>query len=632
APRNAHRFPDGQVFLDLRGFSPTDERLPPQVALLSLLSALGVAPGDVPSQPDAQIGLYRSLVADRGLLLVLDNAGDVGQVTPLLPGGSSAAVLITSRDNLNGLAATHGATSVTVPSLSRAESRELIATRLGPERLAAEPAAVDALTSLLGGLPLALSILATRAREHARFSLESLVCELRDETARLAALDVGGAVSVRAVFSWSSAALPPDLVRVFGLLGLAPQADLSLAAAASLVGLGTGEARAALSALERASLVEEHQPGRYRMHDLVKLYAFERAADLPVAERDAALPRLTDFYLHSACAAQKPLDPTDPTRPWITIDPPEPGCVPLGFTTPKEALDWFRAEAACLVTAQHEAVARGWHGVVWRLAWAQTAYYQQVGHPHLLHELWTVGLASARALGDGEVLLLALRRLGNASRRIGGFADAVELLEESVALATVVGSPFDQVLCLLTFAECLQTVGDSQGALDQCDRAEAINRTLDDPSLTLRVLASVAWYAAGCEQYERAEEAARTAVTLVVPGDFHAMTAILDTLGHIACRTGRLDQAADHYDEALAIAVENDDEYSIGDTAENVGWVYAMRDDLDRTTSRWNQAVHSYVVQQRAADAARVLGLLERLRQAESPAALVAERDTAAHP
>jgi DNA-binding SARP family transcriptional activator len=304
AHQHADRFPDGQLFVDLRGYSAT-EPIPPATAVRGFLEALGVHPGRVPGEIEARTALYRSVVARRRMLIVLDNARDADQVVPLLPGTPSCTVLVTSRNRLSRLVATHGAHPLPVDALPAAASRQELVHRLGAARLAAEPEAVEDLLAHCGGFPLALGILAARAQSATELPLASLADELREAATRLAAFDAG----LPDVLSWSYRTLTTDQARLFALLGLAPGPDISMPAAASLVGLPPSRARTLLRALEDAHLVRQHVAGRYRMHDLVKLYAADRAADdLPADVTVAAQRRLVDFYLHTARTAERLLD------------------------------------------------------------------------------------------------------------------------------------------------------------------------------------------------------------------------------------------------------------------------------------------------------------------------------------
>jgi len=297
AHQRLDRFPDGQLHVNLRGFDSAGHPMSPQAAVRGFLGALGIARAAIPAELDARVGLYRSLVAHRRMLIMLDNARDTAQVAPLLPGSSACTVLVTSRNRLPGLVASYGAQPVTLDALAEPETRALLAARVRAERLNAEPDAVAELLAYCGGLPLALSVVAGRANVHPAFPLAELASELRDATTRLGALDEGDpSVSLPEVLSWSYHALTAQQSSVFLLLGLAPGADIALPAVASLTALPVERVRGVLRELENVSLVLEHVPGRYRMHDLVRLYAAERAVtDLPGDASKAALRRRREF-------------------------------------------------------------------------------------------------------------------------------------------------------------------------------------------------------------------------------------------------------------------------------------------------------------------------------------------------
>jgi hypothetical protein len=367
AHHNAERFPDGQLHVNLRGFDPSGEPLTPQAVLHGFLTALGVDADAVPTDLDARTGLYRSLLADRRMLVVADNAADTTQVTPLLPAGPSCAVLVTSRNRLPGLATAHGAHLVSLDVMSECEARALQLRHLDGLRLGTEPAAAADLLSVCAGLPLALSITAARAAQHPTFPLAGLAGELRETHHRLDALDAGDPhANLRTVLSWSCHALDPRARRVFALLGLAEGPDVGLPAAAALTGLTVGQTRGVLRTLENASLVRQHAPGRYRMHDLVGLHAAEQAEQqLTTDARTSAARRLVDFYLHTASAADHLMYPH---REVVRLDPPSDGHRPQPLADTAAALRWFDTERACLAATVELARARRWHTAVWQLA------------------------------------------------------------------------------------------------------------------------------------------------------------------------------------------------------------------------------------------------------------------------
>ena len=275
----------------------------PAEVIRGFLDALQVPLGRIPASPEAQAGLYRSLLAGKRMLVLLDSARDADQVRPLLPGSASCLVVVTSRHQLAGLAVTEGAREISLDVFTEEEARDLLALRLGMQRLASEPEAVRRLTELTARLPLALSIAAARAAGHPSFRLATVAAELGDARSRLDVLDAGDAASsVRAVFSWSYRSLNGPAARMFRLLGLHPGPDVSASAAASLAGIPPAQARHALSRLTSAHLLAEHAPGRYAFHDLLREYAAEQARD---NEDRTALHRVLDHYLHSARAADR---------------------------------------------------------------------------------------------------------------------------------------------------------------------------------------------------------------------------------------------------------------------------------------------------------------------------------------
>ncbi|MEN3357756.1 MAG: hypothetical protein V7637_1738 [Mycobacteriales bacterium] len=315
--RAAGHFPDGQLFLDLRGFDASDTPTGRAEALRSLLSGLGMPPDQIPADVDAKAGLYRSLLAGRRLLVILDNARDAQQAGALLPGTPGCAAIVTSRNRLTGLAV-HGAALLTVDLPGVEDARDSLRARLGARRAAAEPAALDAIIARCARLPLALAVVGARAHGNPGFPLAAIARELRTAQDSLDAFAGDDADSdVRGVFSWSYRSLPAPAARLFRLLSLHRGPAVSVAAAASLAGAPPRETRDLIGELTRGRLLIEQLPGRFVLHDLIRTYAAELARDLePAADRDAALDRLIAHYLHTAQVAQRWLDPgRAPTGP-----------------------------------------------------------------------------------------------------------------------------------------------------------------------------------------------------------------------------------------------------------------------------------------------------------------------------
>jgi transcriptional regulator with XRE-family HTH domain len=301
AHRAAERFPDGQLYVNLRGFDPSGAPVAPAEAIGGFLDAFGVPVDRIPVSPDAQTALYRSLLAGRRMLIILDNARDDAQVRPLLPGSAPCLVLVTSRRQLAGLAATEAAHLLTLDTLTRAEAREMLSDRLGHELVDDETGAVGELISLCAGLPLALAIAAARHSARPSHPLQALVEELRPQQDRLKVLnatDVADAVtSARAVFSWSYQSLSQHAARMFRLLAAHPGPSITATAAAALAGVGLDRTRTLLRELVLANLLTEHADSSYTLNDLLRAYAAEqtgKTGDAADASRGPAMRRKLD--------------------------------------------------------------------------------------------------------------------------------------------------------------------------------------------------------------------------------------------------------------------------------------------------------------------------------------------------
>lgn len=374
----ADRFPDGQLYVNLRGFDPAAPPISPAEVVHTFLDALGVPPERIPVNLDGQTSLYRSLMADRRMLVVLDNARDADQVRPLLPGSSGCFVIVTSRNHLTSLVTAEGAHPVTLDLLTSEESILLLLRRLGPHRIAAEPQAVQDIIEYCVRLPLALSIVAARAASHPTFSLTALVAELHETRGGLDFFTASDpAANVRALFSWSYRQLDSDSASVFRRLGLHPGPDISVPATVSLSGLPAGLARRALAELAYVHLISEHDPGRYTFHDLLRAYAAElgNTAD-PETERRAAIRRMIDHYLYTAHGAALLIHQR---RTAIDLPTPRPG---VQFEKPADlasAMTWFETEHPVLLGIVHLAAAEG-HPDVWQLPWIFGEFLERRGH------------------------------------------------------------------------------------------------------------------------------------------------------------------------------------------------------------------------------------------------------------
>jgi tetratricopeptide (TPR) repeat protein len=397
----AARFPDGQLYVDLRGYDPSGEPAAPAEAMRGFLDTLGVTADRAPARLDQQASLYRSLLDGRRMLVVLDNASDAAQVRALLPGSPTCAVLVTSRNPLTGLLASVAARTITLDVLPLLEARDLLAARLGTERLSLEPDAVSELVTLCACLPLALSIVAARAAVNPAHQLAALVAELNDSRHRLDALDTGDAMmNVRAVFSWSYQRLSPGAARLFRLIGLHPGPDISISAAASLAGLPVTQARPLLTELASVHLLTEQPIGRFGYHDLLRAYA----AELAGAEADdhaAALLRVLDHYLGTARAANMLLYPSRGTVP---LPPPQDGAGADPLGDPEQAGNWLRQERLVLLGALAKAAELGLDVHAWQIAFYLARFFDFGGYWDDWARAQEVAVIAAARLDDANAL------------------------------------------------------------------------------------------------------------------------------------------------------------------------------------------------------------------------------------
>jgi tetratricopeptide (TPR) repeat protein/transcriptional regulator with XRE-family HTH domain len=555
AHRVAGRFPDGQLYVNLRGFDPSGRVLDPADAVRGFLDALGVPPDKIPAGTEAQTARYRSLLAGKRVLVVLDNARDAEQVRPLLPASPAALVLVTSRNQLTGLLATDGAHPLRLGVLSPEESRDLLNARLGTARVAAEPGAVPEIVAACAGLPLALSIAAARARQSG-FPLAALVADLTEAGNRLNVLDAGDPLSdVRAIFSWSYATLTPPAARLFRLLGLHPGADLSTPAAAALAGAPVAETRRLLTQLTRANLATEHRPGRFTQHDLLRTYAAELAA---ADEAGDALTRLIAHYVHTACTANRLVYPNLDAIA-VPLEPLPPGVGTQRIADHEAAMSWLAAEHANLLAAAAHAAGSGLHTYTWQLAWGLDTFHYRQWHPHDQVATWEAAVIAARHLDSPGVLAYTHRRLGEAYRRLGRPAEGSAQAQEALLLFTRIGDRCGEADVHLDLSMLAERQGDLEEALEHAERALAATRSggagaTDPVELRMaRALNTVGWFRALLGDHAAALVFCQEALEINTRrGDEENIAFTLDSLGYAHQHLRDYEQAVDHYERAIA--------------------------------------------------------------------------------
>jgi tetratricopeptide (TPR) repeat protein len=593
AHRVAHLFPDGQLYLNLRGFDPAGQVLDPGEALRRLIGAFAVPAAQLPSDVEALAALYRSLLDGRRLLVVLDNARDADQIRPLLPGTPTALVVVTSRNPLTSLVAADGARPLTLDVLPAAEARELLEGRIGWDRVAAEPEAAEQLVAGCARLPLALSIAAARAVATGS-SLTAVAGELADTQRRLGALDAGDPVTrVRAVFSWSYHALTPPAQRLFRLLGLHPGPDVSTAAAASLAGAPADAVSVLLTELTRTGLLAEHAPARYGFHDLLATYAAQLAGEEePEAERHVAIARLLDSYLHAAYTADRLLYPQrDPIR--IPLDPPAAGAIAWAPTGEREALDWLAAEHRVLMAALRLAADSGYHARTWQLAWALNTFLHRRGYQQDRATAWLLASGAADRLGNPAAGGHAYRDLGWAIIRMGRYREAHTHLDRALELAARAADQIGQAHIHRALASLLEREGDLREALAHDRRALGLYQAVDYRQGEADALNSIGWDHSLLGEHTDALASCQQALALhQQAGDRWGEANTWDSLGFIQHELGRYDQAVDCYQRAVTLVHDLGDDYHeadtlgrLGDTHHAAGQHRAARDSWARALS-----------------------------------------------
>lgn len=586
----AERFPDGQLYVNLRGFDTRAEPLDPLTVIRDFLLALGVQAKDIPSSEDALLAAYRSALAQRRALLVLDNARDVDQVRPLLPGGAANLVLVTSRNRLSGLVAREGAQPVALDVLDERAAIELLTERIGAARVSAEPAAVSRLVERCAGLPLALGIVAARAAFGD--SLAVLAEELDHE--RLDALDIDDTTGVRAVFSWSLRSVSETAARVFVLLGLHPGPDFSLAVAASLAGQPPAQTRRALNELAASSLVATAAAGRFVLHDLVRDYLTERVAELPEERRSEARQRMFDHYLHTAWSACVSIEESKIRWP----DLPRP--VEFAVVEPIANLDagyaWYDAEHRALLGVFTQLEAVGADDVLWTYAYSMHLYLLRRGHLDEAVDVETRGFAAAQRegslfgqsrlnrslaavhlarrdfamteshlarglrcdekLGDRNGQLNVARGLAYMCELQGRAEDALAALQRVHTLSEGLESRYERACFVAAYGRANHLVGKSERALELCLEAHAVFVELGHPgsvamSTTYETLGDI--YLKLGRHAEAIENLEMSVRMLRGIKDTHTLSEVLVQLAKVKIVAGYREAARELLVEALLI-------------------------------------------------------------------------------
>ncbi|MFF7459366.1 ATP-binding protein [Kitasatospora sp. NPDC008115] len=551
------QFPGGQLYANLHGYDPQEPTAPAQV-LERFLRALDVPAAAIPSDLEALASSYRSLVAGRRMLIVLDNASRAAQVRPLLPGAPGCLVVVTSRHRLPGLGVREGARHLTLEVLAEHDAVELLRTVTSDYRSEDDPAELVQLARLCARLPLALRIAAERAAGRPRMLLDDLIQDLRDESSLWDALsseDEEESGAVRSVFAWSYRALPPDAARLFRMLGLHPTGEFSAAAAAALVATGVRPARRLLDGLVANHMVEQTGADRFRFHDLLRAYAVDQArGEQEPQESERAVRRVLAWYLHTADAAQARAAPHEPRVPLTLL---EPDVEPAAFDDEASAIRWFETERENLAAAVRTGAALGLDGYVHRLATVLRAFYMVRNHFQDWFDTSRLGLDAARREGDRHAQAELHESLGMAYTQSGRPDQAVDQYQAALAFRRELGDPAGEALTLNGLGLLWLRRRRLTDAQEAFERAAALFRALEDTYWEPHTAVNLAETEAALGRLTEAERLVRAGLEAFRErADRWAEGNALRVLSLIQLAGGRAAEALDSAQRAVDLALD----------------------------------------------------------------------------
>lgn len=539
AHRLVQRFPDVQLWADLHGFDADELPADPSAVLESFLRLLGVPGGQIPESLEERAALYRDRLTGKRTLVLLDNAAGEDQVRPLLPGGSSCMVLITSRRTLLRL---DGAQSVLLDVFTSGEALALLSRIAGEDRVRADHEAAERIAELCGHLPIAVALAAKRLARRPQWTMQDLVDRL----------ERGGGLGTRGVFDLSYQALPEHQRRLFRLLGLHPGEDVTADSAAALAGLTAYEAGDLLETLLDEHLLQQHTPGRYSLHDLLRAYAVEQvmAADPPPA-RALARRRVLDWYVHTSWHSAQQLNP----QRKLEIGPADPAVHPRTFADRDAALLWCDTERANLVAAIRDAAQHELPEQCWSLAQCLWDFFNLRKHWADWIDTHGVALAAARSVGDRDAEGRMLITLGIALREVRRHDESIDCNQQALAIFRATGDRSRQVPTLNNIGIVHMVQGRTEDAL-------------------------------AC--YEQCAEIAREL------GDLHTEAVTLNNIALLHADAGRFDVALARYLRALEIRTDIKDPYSEAILLNNIGEVYRGLLDFTEAVSYVERALETF--------------------------------------
>jgi tetratricopeptide (TPR) repeat protein len=592
ARKVSHRFVDGQLYANLRGFDLSAEAADPSDILQDFLESLGIPVDQIPNTLEARASLYRSLLDQANAIVVLDNAISSEQVRPLLPGHPSCKVVITSRKRLDGLITREGALRITVGNLQASEGVDLIRSYIGRERVDSQIESATELVQLCARLPLALSLVAARAAVNQNLTLAELVEELQTENNPLDRFESTEDITldIRTVFSWSYRSLSAAGARVFRLLSLHPGPDLSLPASASLAGITVRQARTITNELVAANLIENHLPKRFRFHDLIQDYANELVRDDNDLER--AVNSLLDWYITHVDLADHIIDPIE--REGLGSGQFDSSAL-IDFATHEQAIEWLEIERSNLLSIARIAVRLNINAYVYNLALALNSFFSlrnRVGEWIYVQKL---SVEALRQINEPAVLAANLTNLGTAYCRGGRFDDALLCLEESLELRRSVGDKYGEAMTLTNigsvhkdcsridvaqdyYRQALEVCGEFDQSAQSAAKAIILNNLGDTYRLQMK--------------FSEAKKVTTEALGLYQQsGDRYGETLALQNLGLIYTQQEDFRQGASFFRRAADLSREMRNQYSEGVALDGLAVIALFMNDYETAEEYWSQAL-----------------------------------------
>ena len=593
AQRNAHRFPDGQLYADLHGFDVKGAFTEPADVLRAFLDALHVPADRMPAGLEAQAALYRTATSGKRLLVMLDNARDSQHVHGLLPGSASIFVIVTSRDQMASLAASEGAVSIALRVPPVAEALGIFSRRVGSRPINVEEDAAHRIIEACGFLPLALAVAAARANLSPDVSLDAIAAELEDRAQRLNTLTLGDPErDVRSVLSWSYDTLTTQAATIFRLLGLHPGPEISVASVASLAGWPTQHARQVLTDLCRASMLTEHRPGRYVMHDLLHEYALEQASTQSDVAREEATRRLLDHYLQATSGAARLLRPTHApgTEDRAELDVPAEGIVDRD-----RALAWLNEERPVLLRMVNSAARDGFHDIAYQLTKSLADYLERQGHWHDMAYAWHIALNAAAVLRDWPRQAYAHRQLATAHTYLDDLDTAETHLRDALELADAEHDLISQAHCHLDRSWLADRRGAYATALEHAEKALKLYQSLNHRPGSAHSLNAMGWFLMETGDVRAGSKLCQQALSMYqADHDRDGEADAFDNLAYGHQRLHQYTQAIDFYRKAIAIYRALNVRYDAAVALQALGETLQAVGDAPAARTAWEEALIEY--------------------------------------